>query len=90
MGEKEGGAAGLQQGCAVLPSGTAPLWQQPGTTTSACSFSQRQLSRASWLVLLCCSWHTSGVELRVWVCITATWDAGLAELGSSRLNVSQG
>lgn len=67
-----------------------------GTTTSACSFSQGQLSRGLQLMLLCCSWHTSGAEQRVWVCIPAMCDSGLAvgceklELGSSCLNVSQG
>lgn len=52
------GAVGLQKGCAVLLSSTPSLpapQQQPGTTTSACSFSQRQLSGGSQLVLLSCS-----------------------------------
>lgn len=35
---------------------------------------QRMAAHAALL----CSWHTSGVEQRVWVCVTATWDSGRA------------
>jgi len=43
-GEGDRGTAGLQKGCAVLLCGTSSLLppQQPGTTASTCSFSQRQ------------------------------------------------
>lgn len=77
----------------VLPSGTTSF---PGYHDLHLLLQPGQLSRGLQLVLLCCSWHTSGVEQRVWVCIPAMCDSDLAvgceklELGSSCLNVSQG